>query len=80
MVSSEFAKLRILSLRWQGFKISAIVLCLVLEDNITISKPGVRKFLKRYKDRGTIARKSGSGMVSRLSLVNQQKNHASHGG
>ena len=72
MVLSDYTKLRILSLHWQGYKISAIVECLVLEDNITIFKQGVRQFLKRYKDRGTIARKPGSGMASRLSPAHQQ--------
>ena len=32
----------------------------------------MRQFLKRYKDRGTIARKPGSGMASRLSPANRQ--------
>ena len=71
MVLSDYTKLRILNLHWQGYKISAIVEFLVLED-ITISKQGARQFLKRYKDRGTIARKPGSGMASRLSPANQQ--------
>ena len=72
MVLSDYTKLRILSLYWQGYKISSIVECLVLEDNITVSKQGMRQFLKRYKDHGTIARKPESGMASRLSPANQQ--------
>ena len=38
----------------QGFKVTAIVECLVLEDEILVSKHGVRQFLKRYRSSGTI--------------------------
>ena len=46
--------------------------CLFLEDEIQVSKQGVRQFLKRYKENGTIARKPGSGVVSRLSPAIQR--------
>ena len=41
--------------------------CLVLEDEILVSKHGVRQFLKRYRSSGTIARKPGSGLPPKLS-------------
>lgn len=65
--SSKYTKQRILSLHWQGFKVSAIVECLVLEDRIRILKQGFCQFLKHYKLTGTIARKQGSGPSARLS-------------
>jgi len=67
MVLHAYTKQRILSLHWQGHKVSAIVECLVLEDEILTTKQGVRQFLKRYEKYGTIARKPGSGMPPRLS-------------
>lgn len=68
MVSSDYCKLRILSLFWQGYKVSTIVEYLVLEDEILVSKQGVRQFLKRYADFHTIGRKPGSGLTPKLSL------------
>ena len=38
MVFSDYTKQRILSLHWQGHKVSAIVEYLVLEDGIRFSK------------------------------------------
>ena len=67
MVLSDYTKLRILSLHWQGYKISRIADILVLEDNTTVSKQSVRLFLKRFVQRGTIARKPGSGRALKLS-------------
>ena len=40
MVFSDYTKQRILSLHWQGRKVSAIVEHLVLEDGIRVSKVG----------------------------------------
>lgn len=67
MVFSEYIKLRILSLCWQGQTVSQIVDSLVLEDEILVSKQGVRMFLKRYGKRKTIARKPGSGLPPKIS-------------
>ena len=39
---------------------------LVLEDGIRFSKQGIRKFLLRYAEHGTIARKPGSGFPPKL--------------
>ena len=60
MVLNDYSKLRILSLHWQGYKISKIADILVLEDEIAVSKQSIRLFLKRFKQHRTIARKSGS--------------------
>ncbi len=67
MVLSIYGKQRILSLHWQGCTVSEVVEMLVLEDGIKISKQGVRMFLKRYNQTGTIARKTGSGCCLKLS-------------
>ena len=64
--------MRILSLYWKDYKISEVVEYLLLEDDIVISKQGVRQFLKRYKQNGTIDRKPGSGSAPRLSPAIQQ--------
>ena len=40
---------------------------LVLEDEIIVSKQSVCLLLKRFKERGTIARKAGSGLTLKLS-------------
>ena len=72
MVFSDYAKQRILTMHWKGFKISAIVEYLVLEDGIRVSKQGCRQFLKRYHHYKTIARKPGSGVPPRLSPAVRQ--------
>ena len=55
MVLSDYTKLRILSLHWQGWKISKIADILTLEDATVVSKQSIRLFLKRFTERGTIA-------------------------
>lgn len=72
MVFSDYTKQRILSLHWNGYKVSEVVEFLVLEDQIRVSKHGVRRFLKRYDDSGTIARKPGSGLPPKLSPAVQK--------
>lgn len=72
MVLSDFAKLRILSLRWKQYTVSAIVECLLLDNGIQVSKQGVGMFLKRYKEHGTIPRKPGSGTVCCLAPAVQR--------
>ena len=67
MVLSDYCKQRVLSLHWQGHKVSSIRGILVLEDEILVSKQGIRLFLKRYGERGTIARKPGSGFPPKIS-------------
>ncbi len=67
MVFSDYVKQRILSLVPQGNTVKETVECLVLEDQILVSKQGVRQFLKRYAIHRTISRKSGSGLPPKLS-------------
>jgi len=67
MVLSDYTKLRILSLHLRGYKVSAIVEYLVLEDSIIVSKQSVWLFLKCFSEWGTIARKEGSGLPPKLS-------------
>ena len=66
MVFSICTKQRILSLHWQGHKVSAIVEHLVLEDGIKVSRVGVWRFIKHYNTRGTIARQPGSGFPLKI--------------
>ena len=44
----------------------------MLEDQILVSKQGVRMFLKRYHKHGTIARKEGTLLLPRLSPAVRQ--------
>ena len=66
MVMSDYAKRRVLSLHHSGSKVLHIAETLVLEDGIRSSKQGIRKYLLRYAERGTIARKAGSGFPPKL--------------
>lgn len=72
MVLNVYAKKRAVSLHFQGHTISSIVDHLCLEDGILVSKPGLRKFLKHYAERGTIERKQGSGFPSKITPRIQQ--------
>lgn len=72
MVFTDYTKQRILSFHWKGCRVSEIVEYLVLEDHIRVSKHGVRRFLKRYEDSGTIARKPGSGLPPKLTPAIQR--------
>ena len=67
MVLSDYIKLRILSLHWQGFKVSKIGDILVLEDATVVSRQSIRIFFKRFKECSTIAIKPGSGLTLKLS-------------
>lgn len=69
---SEYTKLRVLSLHWHGYKTSFIAERLVLEDGIRLSREGICRFLKRFAERKTIARKPGSGCPLKLSSAVQQ--------
>lgn len=72
MVFSIYTRQRILNMHWKGYKVSAIVEHLVLEDQIVVSKQGVWQFIKHYRQCGTIARKPGSGLPPKLSPAIQQ--------
>ena len=54
MVLSDYTKLRILSLYWQGYNISRIADILVLEDNNTVSRQSICLFLKCFVQCGAI--------------------------
>ena len=69
---SDYTKLRVLSLHWQGFKVSAIAEYLVLEHGIKLSKQAIRRFLKHFAERGTISRIPGSGCPPKISPEIQQ--------
>ena len=59
--------MRIISLHWQGFKVSKISDILVLEDATVVLRQSIWIFLKHFKERDTIARKPGSGLPLNLS-------------
>ena len=42
---------------------------LLLKDDIRASHRGILKFLSRYKQRGTIVRKKGSGCTAKINEV-----------
>ena len=72
MVYQDYTKQRILSLFWQGYKISEIVEYLALEDEIQTTRQGIRLFLNRYKLYRTISRKPGSGLPPKLTPALKQ--------
>ena len=67
---SDYVKRRILSLHRSGLKVPRIAETLVLEDGIRISKQGIRKFLLRFSERGTIARKCQNNFYCVLRVIN----------
>lgn len=64
--------MRIVSMYQKGYRVSLIAECLVMEDEIVVSKQGIRQFIKRYQIHGTINRKPGSGCTIKLSPMVQQ--------
>ncbi len=65
MVYSSYKKQRILHFSFQGFKAYTIAK-LLREEGMVASRRGIDKFLTRYRDTGTIARKPGSGRPSKI--------------
>ena len=65
MVYSDYVKQRILVYYRFKKNCSQIVRCLA-EEGHTVSKAGVLKFLRRYRETGTIARAPGTGQASKL--------------
>ena len=65
MVYSDYVKQRILFYYRSKKNSLQIVRCLV-EEGHTVSKAGVLKFLRRYRQTGTITRAPGSGQASKL--------------
>lgn len=77
MVYSSYMKLQILHYNSKGFKPYTIAVMLEKYDNITASQRGIAKFLKVYEETHTIARRPGSGQLSKITvsvkeLVEQQ--------
>ena len=65
MVYSHYKKLRILYLSSQGYKPPTIARMLE-EEGMKASRRGIGKFLKVFKETGTIARRQGSGRPSKI--------------
>ena len=65
MVFSEYMKQRILFYHHEGLAPPTIS-NLLLQEGIVASRRGIIKFLKRYRSSGTIARKPGSGGLSKI--------------
>ena len=77
MVFSEYIKLRIVYHHNNELKPYTIVQLLLEEGGITVSKVGVWKLLKMYKETGSTGRRAGSGRMSEVTqqvkdLVDQQ--------
>lgn len=65
MVYSQYKKQRALHLYREGIKPPTITKMLGREG-LKVSKSGVLKFLKRYKETGSISRKPGSGRPCKI--------------
>ena len=72
MVFSDYTKRRILILRDRG-KGTKEISELLLKEDIRASRRGISKFLSRYKERGTIVRKKGSGCAAKINDVIKEK-------
>ena len=75
-----FKKQRILNYRSQGLKAPTIVKVLREEEQLSCTRVGVAKFLKKFEETGSLARRSGSGRPSKITgeikeIVEQQVQH-----
>ena len=66
MVITNYQKQRILFHCSKGLKPSTIARLLLEEENIRVSRISVYKFLRRYSETASIARKPGSGRPSKI--------------
>ena len=76
MVYSEYKKQRIIDLYQRGLSSSEISKALI-EENLTSTRQGVLKFIKRFVKSGSIQCKSGSGRPTKITddvmrLVDEQ--------
>ena len=71
MVYSDYKKQRVLALASQGLKPPSIAKEL-RKEKLTCSRVGVYKFLRKYKDTGSMARRIGSGRPSKVSAEIKQ--------
>ena len=65
MVYSDYVKLRILHYHFKSFTAYTIAKFLRKYDGLDVSVFGVSKFIKHYQEMGSIARKPGSGRLSK---------------
>ena len=65
MVYSDYKLQRILYYNLLGFKAPTIS-CLLEEEGLRASRVGIAKFLKKYQQTGSIARRPGSGRPSKI--------------
>ena len=65
MVYSDYVKQRILVYYRSKKSCAQIARCLT-EEGYSVTKVGVLKFLRRYKETGSISRKPGTGRVSKV--------------
>ena len=73
-----YAKVRILILYWNGYRAPKIEK-LLKEEGIRISRVSIWKFISRFKETGSVARKEGSGRPMKINaettaLVEEQMN------
>ncbi len=66
MVYSQYKKQRVLHFYREGYK-SPTITKLLAKEGLRVSKNGVLKFLKRFTENGSIARKPGSGRPCKIS-------------
>ena len=75
---SAYAKVRILILYWNGYRAPKIEK-LLKEEGIRISRVSIWKFISRFNETGSVARKEGSGRPMKINaettaLVEEQMN------
>ena len=66
MVFSTYKLQRILFYFFQGYKSPTIAKLLREKDGMVASRRGIAKFLAKYRDTGSIGRRSGSGRPSKV--------------
>ena len=66
MVFSTYKLQRILFYFFQGYKSPTIAKLLREKDGMVASRRGIAKFLAKYRETGSIGRRSGSGRSSKL--------------
>ena len=64
MVFSDYVKQRILFYH-RSRKSFADIVCCLTKEGYRVSKSGVFKFIRRYKESSTIARAPGTGQASK---------------
>ena len=65
MVYSDYLKLRILFLARKSYK--ALIICNLLQaENLSCTRENILLFKKRYVETHSIARKLGSGLLSKV--------------